>query len=134
MTRPLDVHEQKQVDWFKPRHKILITFGMSKFDECWKIDIKKKTATKEQQGRFVQAMGNLPTVEDDINAFRGCLAKYRVQEWDELKLKLNPSRQDVEAVMKKLRAMIAEGQEARPPVNYLVIFLFAGHGMIKEGA
>ena len=54
-------------------------------------------------------MGNLPTVEDDINAFRGCLAKYRVQEWDELKLRLNPSREDVEAVMGRLKAMIAEG-------------------------
>ena len=77
MTRPLDVHEQKQVDWFKPRHKILITFGMSKFDECWKIEVKKQK-NAEQQGKFVQAMGNLPTVEDDINAFKTCLAKYRV--------------------------------------------------------
>ena len=36
--------------------------------------------------------------------------------------------------MKKLKEMIKEGQESKPPVNYLVIFLFAGHGMIKEGA
>ena len=30
--------------------------------------------------------------------------------------------------------MIAEGKKASPPVNYLVVFLFAGHGMIKEGS
>ena len=44
-------------------------------------------------------MGNLPAVEDDINNFRACLSKYKVQEWDELKLPLNPSRDEVEAVL-----------------------------------
>ena len=77
MARPLDIQEQKQFDWFKPRHKILITFGMSKFDECYKIASKKG-----QEDKFVQAMGNLPTVEDDINNFRQCLIKYRIQEWE----------------------------------------------------
>ena len=48
MTRPLDVHEQKQVDWFKPRHKILITFGMTNFDACWKIQIDKKDDSKSK--------------------------------------------------------------------------------------
>ena len=93
MTRPLDIQEQKQVDWFKPRHKILITFGMSIFDECYRIQSKNK------EDKFVQAMGNLPAVEDDINNFRACLAKYKVQEWDELKLPLNPSQDEVEAVL-----------------------------------
>ena len=30
--------------------------------------------------------------------------------------------------------MIKAGKDAKPPVNYLVIFLFAGHGMIKDGS
>ena len=48
MARPLDIQEQKQFDWFKPRYKILITFGMSKFDECYKI-----AAKKGQKDKFV---------------------------------------------------------------------------------
>ena len=28
MTQPLDTHEQMQLEWFKPRHKILISFDL----------------------------------------------------------------------------------------------------------
>ena len=36
--------------------------------------------------------------------------------------------------MEKLKSMLEEGKSQTPPINYLVMFLFAGHGMIKEGA
>ena len=123
MTQPLDAREQMQLEWFKPRHNILITFGMSKFDACWKIE----------KGKFVQYMRNLPDVEDDIHGFKKCLAKYNVHEWEELKLPINPTEAQVEDVMHNLQCKIENGNDEKPPINYLVIFLFAGHGMWKEG-
>ena len=35
--------------------------------------------------------------------------------------------------MDKLSKRLREGKKARPPENYLVIILFAGHGILKDG-
>ena len=35
----------------------------------------------------------------------------------------------IDEISKKLR----EGKRAKPPVNYLVVILFAGHGVLKDG-
>ena len=78
-------------------------------------------------------MRNLPDVEDDIQAFKKCLAKFNVHEWEELELDINPTSIQIEDVMTNLKTMIEDGYDAKPPINYLVIFLFAGHGMWKEG-
>ena len=73
-------------------------------------------------------------MKDDIDHFRDCLKKFKVQEWEELKLSLNPKEDEVTKVIEKLKSMLEEGKSQTPPINYLVMFLFAGHGMIKEGA
>ena len=33
----------------------------------------------------------------------------------------------------EIRAKLLEGKEATPQVNYLLIFFFAGHGLLKDG-
>ena len=66
MTTPLALHEQTQLNWFKPRHRIAIYFGMSKFDACW----------KRSKDKLVQAMPDLPGAKNDCKVLKQCLEKY----------------------------------------------------------
>ena len=36
-------------------------------------------------------------------------------------------------VVQDIRKRIKEGSQAKPQVNYVVVWLFAGHGILKEG-
>ena len=48
-------------------------------------------------------------MEDDIRAFKKCLAKFNVHEWQELELDINPTAFQIEDVMANLRVMIEDG-------------------------
>ena len=81
-------------------------------------------------------MSSLLAVEADIREFKKSMEKYNVYERKdlELTLKINATSKDVNDVLHRLFKMIKDGKKAKPQKNYLVIFLFAGHGMIKDGS
>lgn len=66
MTVPLALDEQKHQNWFKPRHRIAVYFGMHTFDACWKM----------KKGKLVQAMSDLPGARKDCADLKKCLEKY----------------------------------------------------------
>ena len=78
-------------------------------------------------------MPNLPGAKKDCLALRACLEKYQIKESDVVWLGDNPTTtqlgNEIDKISKKLRL----GKKARPPESYLVIILFAGHGILKDG-
>ena len=45
----------------------------------------------------------------------------------------NPSRKEVEQGFAQISAKLRDGKKKTPMKRYLVIFLFAGHGLQKDG-
>ena len=98
---------------------------MSKFDECRKKN--KKT------GAYEQAYPDLDTVEKDCADLLKCLGKYGFRKRNVFDLSENPSRKDVEYNLIVITKMLRQGKKKKPLEKYLVIFLFAGHGLMVEG-
>ena len=45
----------------------------------------------------------------------------------------NPSSTETGKQLELLSRRIRQGKQAKPPENYLVVMLFAGHGILKDG-
>ena len=59
--------------------------------------------------------------------------KYEFMEHDIYDLSDNPDLKTVSKTMDQLSLKIRNGKKARPVENYLVVLLFAGHGILKDG-
>ena len=112
-----------QKNWFEPDHRIAVIFGMSKFDAVYK---------RGKQG-FVQAFDDLETVSDDCDEFQEVLSKYGIKSKHLYNLDKNPTSRDVETAMKQIGKKLREGKHKVPMERYLVMFLFAGHGLQRDG-
>ena len=97
---------------------------MSNFDACW---------DRDKKGDLKQAFGGLETVKHDCSIFKECLQKYEFMEHDIIDCSDNPTAKVVEKHLATLSTMIRKGKQANPVENYLVIFLFAGHGVLRDG-
>ena len=62
-----------------------------------------------------------------------CLEKYQIKEEDVIDLSNNPSTKATGDALDALSKDLREGKKSDPAVNYLIVFIFAGHGIIKEG-
>ena len=124
MTNPFTLEEQQNNNWFRPKHRVAIIFGMSKFDACW---------NRGRDGQLKQAFADLDTVKQDCKIFKECLLKYEFMEHEILDLSNDPDLKTVTKVIGDLSTKIRKGKRARPVENYLIIFLFAGHGILKDG-
>ena len=112
-------------NWFEPNYKYAFLFGMSKFDCCWKKNKKL--------GGYEQAYPNLDTVENDCDELLQCIRKYGFKKRNVFNLSKNPTRRDVEYSLIAISTMLRAGKKKKPLDKYLVIFLFAGHGLMVEG-
>ena len=45
----------------------------------------------------------------------------------------NPSGKDQGDGLDKISKQLRQAKRAKPPENYLVVMLFAGHGILKDG-
>ena len=64
---------------------------------------------------------------------RECLKHYGLLDHNTFNLDQNPTQRQVQQTMLRIRERILQGKRQKPMVNYLVIFLFAGHGLLKDG-
>ena len=124
MTKPLNIHEQTQQNWFQPRYRLAFYFGINNYDACWK---------RNKQGELVQAMPDLPGAEQDCEMLRMCLEKYQIRESDVFWFGNNPTGKELGDAFDKLSKRLREGKRAKPAETYLVIMLFAGYGILKDG-
>ena len=124
MTIPLSLYEQMHANWFEPDHRLAIIFGMSTFDACYK---------KLPDGTYRQAFDNLDSTSEDCKRLIDCLEKFQIETKNVYDFSHNPTSRDVEYALSQISAKLRAGKKQRPMVRYLVIFLFAGHGLQLDG-
>ena len=64
---------------FSTKHKIVVLFGQSNYDACYKSE-------PDEDGHFQQGISNLETVQEDCKVLKKCLDKYQVRESDIINL------------------------------------------------
>ena len=62
------------------------------------------------------------------------LAKFGVKKKEDIYLlDNNPTKKETEAAFKAIQKRLSAGKKATPRVNYLLVCVFAGHGINKGG-
>ena len=111
-------------DWFMPKRRIALVFGMSRFDAVWEIS---------KQGDLKQAFRDLETTVRDCYQLLEGLKKYSIKKRDVINLGHNPTGADVTDALAKISKRLREGKKKRPVEKFLLVCLFAGHGILKDG-
>ena len=112
------------LDWFIPDHTLAVYFGMSHFNQV----------LKEKNGQWEPMMLDIPQAKKDCDDLRVCLEKFNIKSEEQVyDLSNDPSSALVMEKLIEIKNKLIAGKEAKPPVNYLVIFFFAGHGILKDG-
>lgn len=124
MTVPLTLYEQMRRNWFEPNHRYAFMFGMSKFDAVYR---------KKSDGSYQQAFDDLETVDDDCKKLSECLTQYQIKTKNTYNLGDDPKKVVVEKALCQISAKIRNGKKKEPMDKFLIIFLFAGHGLQKDG-
>ena len=112
-------------NWFEPNGMYAFLFGMSCFDACYRKN--KKTNSYEQ------AFSNLSTVKTDCNMLLECLNKYGFKKRNVFNHSNDPTTKEVDYSLKTISKMVRTGKNKKPMEKYLLIFLFAGHGLMHDG-
>ena len=87
-----------------------------------------------EQGKMIAALPDIPQAKKDSENLHKCLRKYDIQkEEDVFILNDDPSEEKVRNVFFQMEERLSDGLQARPKINYLVLFLFAGHNVIVDG-
>ena len=126
MSEPLTVLEQMRMNWFKPDAMIVVYFAVTKFDQV----VKRNKDT----GKFEQYFKDLPAAKHDCDTLRKVLDYYKIDEKEDrvFDLSNNPTEKEfMHAYNTEIAALLKKGKKDK--INYLTIFLFAGHGIMKDG-
>ena len=104
---------------------ICVYFAVQKYDSVW------CNFPKDIIG---QKYANLQTCKKDCSDLKALLDRYRLSDEDEVHMMdADPSTKQMKALFKALNTTIREGKKATPKKNYLIFYLFAGHGILKDG-
>ena len=96
---------------------------MSNFDQCWKL----------KKGEYKPLFENLSAVKKDCAHMKQCLKKYEIMPEDIYEFDNDPTFVEVNNCIDKISRKIREGKKSQPVETFLVICLFAGHGILKDG-
>ena len=72
-------------------------------------------------------------MQKDCKELLQCLSKYGFKKRNVFNLSKDPTRRDVEYSLIAISSMLRAGKKKKPLDKFLVIFLFAGHGLMVEG-
>ena len=125
MAEPLTVLEQMRQNWFKPDRMIVVYFAVANFNRVGKWD--------ERTGKFIQHFKNLPNAKTDCDTMKQVLDYYKIDDKGDkvYDLSNDPSLEEFEKVYTEIGKLLAKGKQKQ--INYLTIFLFAGHGILNDG-
>ena len=126
MSEPLSVLEQMRMNWFKPDRMIVVYFAVTEFDQVGTVD--------PVTGNFRPYFKDLPYAKQDCDTLRKVLDYYKIDETHDkvFDLDQNPTEKEFDKVYHNdIANLLQEGKKNK--INYLTIFLFAGHGIIKDG-
>ena len=106
----------------------MVLFGQGIYDACWRPE-------PDKNGEFQQGIADLETVQEDCKVFKRCIDKFQIHESNVINLTddTQKSRKKLIVALDNIFEKLKAGKRAKPPVNYLVIFLSASHGFLKDG-
>ena len=99
---------------------LAVLIGLTRFDQVFE---------KNKDGSFSQAYPDLPAAKKDCDDLQECLQKYRIQGEDDIYRLDDPIFKLINKNFSKIRTRIKKN----PDRNFLTIWLFAGHGILKLG-
>ena len=95
--------------------------GYDKFDAVYK---------KLSDGKYKPVYDDLPAAKADCKTLEQCLKKYKIQDEKNIyRLDDNPLLTVVRGTQMKIYRRMSE----EPDVKFCVIWLFAGHGILRQG-
>ena len=133
--------DQTKISAFIPDEKIFFGVGVSNYDAVWKI-------SKDQKDKYQAAQ----TFPDIPNAYKDVENMYNLLQAYDFDLRPNtkggkedlnqtlfmfdnaPEKDVFSKGFMRLSKLVREGKKHKPPKKYLLMFLFAGHGMIVENS
>ena len=125
MLRPLNIYEQLRLTPFVQDHTLTVLFGTSSYD---------KVLYQGKDGTYSQASWDIPQAKKDCDDLREVLLRYQIGgEEDMYLLDACPTKAEFSAVYEEIQERLKEGRSANPRKNYLVFWLFAGHGLMEKG-
>ena len=137
MSIPFTVQEQQNNNWFRPKYRLGILCGMTKFDAV--CTLKKKSnrqgsTQSEPEYELKQSLPNLDTAKYDCEIMRDCLLKYEFMDEDITNLyERDPSSKEVCEAFENISSRLRKSKKRKPIEKYLIFFLFATHGVLKDG-
>ena len=95
-----------------------------------RFDCTEKWVDKNDESKGVkQFMGDLPATVEDTAAFKHAVKHYGVTDENDFYNLHDPTEKQCQAVFRDLIKKFTDN----PEDNYLVLFVFAGHGMNVAG-
>ena len=120
MVEPLKLFDQLKETYFKQTKTIAIYFATKKFD---------KVVKKCKDGTYKPLFDDLDTAHQDCIDLEQCLRKYQIEDEEDIYRLNDPTMKEFEGTLKKITRRI----KGQPEEQFLVILLFAGHGILKQG-
>ena len=123
MTVPLTLNETLRETHFVPHNKLVVYIATSEFDAVWRRD---------EKGKIVQFMDNLPQCREDCSTLRFVMKRYQITDTGpdhKYNMDNNPTKSEYRDAMKD----ISKRARDHPDENFLVFYIIAGHGMVFNG-
>ena len=123
MVEPNSKHTQSE--YFVPQKTLAVFFGSTTYDQVY-----EKKVTRDREIVLQQCEDDLKEAKDDINVLKACLEKCGTEDFYILD---EPSSKEASDVFEQIHKRVKAGKVGPNRVNYLIIYLFAGHGINKDG-
>ena len=120
MVEPLKLFDQLKETYFKQTKTIAVYFATSKFD---------KVVKKCKNGTYKPVFDDLDTAKQDCIDLEQCLRKYQIEDEEDIYRINEPTMKEFQNTLNKITKRI----KSQPEEQFLVILLFAGHGILKQG-
>ena len=121
MVLPFRKYDQLKTQHFIQDKNLAIYVGYTKFDAVYK---------KLESGKYVPVYDDLPAAKTDCQTLEACLQKYQIYEEEDIyRLDDNPPLKDLRGAQMKIFRRIGDN----PDQQFCCIFLFAGHGILRQG-
>ena len=87
-----------------------------------------------KNGKLQPFLADILQAKKDCDDLRECFEKYNIRREDQIyDLSNDPTEKEVKNTIMSITKKIQQGRDKTPRENYLVIFFFAGHGILKDG-
>ena len=107
-----------------PETSILVLFGMNKYTHVW---------SRNDDGELKQAVNNTPYARHECELVKQVLKKYQIKPENIYGDTRDPTSKQWTEILSMISGRLRSGARKEPPENFLIIYAFAGNGIVKDG-